>query len=62
MQSYYLQQMRLRVLPDKINYLLYLDTDLNNITAGAWAKDAILGLKHLFKWNKVAVVFRSKRS
>jgi hypothetical protein len=41
---------------DKINYLLYLDTDLGNFTAGAWAKDAILGLKHLFKWNKVAVV------
>jgi hypothetical protein len=41
---------------DKNNYLLYLDTDLSNFSAGVWAKDAILGLKHLFKWNKVAVV------
>ena len=45
---------------DKINYLLYLDTDLSKFTAGAWAKDAILGLQHLFNWNRVAVVSDNK--
>jgi predicted transcriptional regulator len=45
---------------DKINYLLYLDTDISKWTAGAWVKDAILGLRHLFKWHKVAVVTDQK--
>ena len=45
---------------DKVNYLLLLETDISKFQAGAWMKDAILGLKHLFKWNRVAVVTDQK--
>ncbi|WP_419868399.1 SpoIIAA family protein [Chryseobacterium sp. CT-SW4] len=41
---------------DELNYLLYLDTDLNNFTTGAWWQDALLGLKNLTKWNRTAIV------
>lgn len=40
----------------KLNYLLVLDTSINNFTAGAWFKDAIMGIKHLTKWNRAAIV------
>jgi hypothetical protein len=45
---------------DKINYLLLLETDISKFEPGAWMKDALLGLKHLFKWNRVAVVTNQK--
>ena len=45
---------------DKINYLLLLETDISKFEPGAWMKDALLGLKHLFKWNRVAVVTDQK--
>ena len=45
---------------DKINYLLWLDTDISKFEAGAWMKDALMGLKHLFKWNRVAIVTDQK--
>ncbi|HMR20489.1 MAG TPA: STAS/SEC14 domain-containing protein [Sphingobacterium sp.] len=41
---------------DKINYLLVLNTDIGNFTAGAWLQDAWLGLKDLAKWNRAAIV------
>lgn len=41
---------------DELNYLLYLDTDLSNFTAGAWIQDLLLGLKNLTKWNRTAIV------
>ena len=41
---------------EKLNYLLVLNTDLKNFTAGAWLKDAVMGVKHLFKWNRAAIV------
>jgi hypothetical protein len=41
---------------DKLNYLLVLDTPLKNFTIGAWMKDAIMGVKHLTKWNRAAIV------
>lgn len=41
---------------DELNYLLYLDTDLDNFTIGAWLQDVLLGLKNLTKWNRVAIV------
>lgn len=41
---------------DELNYLLYLDTDLNQFTAGAWLQDAFLGLKNITKWNRAAIV------
>lgn len=40
----------------ELNYLLYLDTDLDNFTMGAWLQDALLGLKNLTKWNRAAIV------
>jgi hypothetical protein len=41
---------------NEINFLLVLDTDIGNFTAGAWLQDAMLGLKHLAKWNRAAIV------
>ena len=41
---------------DKLNYMLVLDTPLENFTVGAWFKDAIMGIKHLTKWNRAAIV------
>ena len=41
---------------DKLNYLLVLDTSLKNFTIGAWMKDAMMGIKHLTKWNRAAIV------
>jgi hypothetical protein len=41
---------------DKLNYLLVLDTSVKNITIGAWMQDAMMGIKHLTKWNKAAIV------
>ncbi|MCT2406827.1 STAS/SEC14 domain-containing protein [Chryseobacterium antibioticum] len=40
----------------ELNYLLYLDTDLDKFTMGAWLEDALLGLKNLSKWNRAAIV------
>ena len=41
---------------DTLNYLLVLDTSLKNFTIGAWMKDAMMGIKHLTKWNRAAIV------
>lgn len=41
---------------EKLNYLLVLDTSIKNFTPGAWLKDAVMGVKHLFKWNRAAIV------
>ncbi len=40
----------------KLNYLLVLDTSIKNFSAGAWFQDAIMGIKHLTKWNRAAIV------
>lgn len=40
----------------ELNYLLKLDTDVSNFTAGAWLKDMLLGMKHLTNWNRCAIV------
>ncbi|PWB24156.1 STAS/SEC14 domain-containing protein [Flavobacterium sp. HTF] len=39
-----------------INFLLVLDTELENFTTGAWIQDALLGLKNIAKWNRAAIV------
>lgn len=44
----------------KLNYLLQLDTDLADFTLGAWFKDALMGVKHLLKWNRCAIVTDKK--
>lgn len=45
---------------EQINFLLYLDTDMDNFTIGAWFEDAKLGLKNLSKWKRAAIVTDSK--
>ena len=40
----------------KINFLLWLDTDLGHFTVGAWMDDALVGLKHFTHWHKIAIV------
>ncbi len=41
---------------DRLNYLLVLDTSIKNFTAGAWWQDALLGIIHITKWNRAAIV------
>lgn len=43
----------------KINFMLVLDTNLNNFTIGAIAKDIGVGVKHFTKWHKMAIVSES---
>ncbi|MDB5023309.1 MAG: hypothetical protein JWP78_1064 [Mucilaginibacter sp.] len=43
-----------------INYLLVLETDMKNFSAGSWWEDLKLGLKNFTKWNKIAVVTDQK--
>ena len=40
----------------KINYLLLLNTPLNNYTTVAWIKDALLGFVYFTEWQKIAIV------
>ncbi|AYL96244.1 STAS/SEC14 domain-containing protein [Mucilaginibacter celer] len=40
----------------KINFLLVLETNIKNFSAGAWCGNIRLGLKYFTRWNKVAVV------
>lgn len=44
----------------KLNYVLLLDTDVSEFTAGAWLQDALLGIKNLTKWNRAAIVSDSE--
>ncbi|HJR99292.1 MAG TPA: STAS/SEC14 domain-containing protein [Flavobacterium sp.] len=46
---------------DYINFLLVLDSDLENFTTGAWAQDAMLGLQNMGRWNRGAIVTDSER-
>lgn len=45
---------------DEIRYLLVLETDVKNFTAGAWVQDAKAGLQNFTKWKKIAVVSAEK--
>lgn len=45
---------------NELNYLFFLDTDLDNFTSGAWFQDALLGLKNLANWNRAAIVTDKK--
>lgn len=44
----------------ELNYLLNLKTDAGNFTSGAWLKDMLLGIKHISKWRRCAIVSDSK--
>ena len=46
---------------DELNYLFYLDTKLEEFTAGAWIQDAWLGIKNLTKWNRCAIISDEER-
>lgn len=41
---------------DELNFLFLIETELKEFTMGAWLQDALLGLKHLTKWNRAAIV------
>ena len=41
---------------DELNYLLVLNTALSDFSAGAWMQDALLGLRNISEWNRVAIV------
>jgi hypothetical protein len=44
----------------EINYLLVLETDVENFSAAAWWQDFKIGLKHFNRWKKVAIVTDQK--
>ena len=44
----------------QLNYLLVLENQVQDFTAGAWWKDMIAGLKHFTDWNRIAVVTDQK--
>lgn len=41
---------------NEVNMIMVLDTEVKNMSIGAWMDDALLGLKNLTKWNKIALV------
>lgn len=44
----------------KLNYMLVLDTPISEFTYGAWMYDAWMGVKHLLKWHRAAIVSDSE--
>jgi hypothetical protein len=44
----------------ELNYLMVIDTDLKNFSIGAWWEDALMGLKHITKWRRAAIVSGSE--
>jgi hypothetical protein len=44
----------------KLNYLLFLNNSPADFTLGAWMQDALLGINHITKWNRAAIVSDSE--
>ena len=44
----------------KLHFLMVLDTDVKNFTLGAWLDDAKVGIKHITKWHRMAIVTDQK--
>ena len=44
----------------RLNYLLFIDNELSEFSAGAWLQDALLGIKNLTNWNRAAIVSDSE--
>lgn len=44
----------------KLNYLLVLENSPSDFTLGAWLQDAMLGIKHITKWNRAAIISDSE--
>lgn len=40
----------------KVNYMLVINTRLDNYTVQAWIKDALLGFVYFTEWKKIAIV------
>jgi len=40
----------------KLNYLLFLDNSPKDFTIGAWFQDALLGINHITRWNRAAII------
>src|SRR5580698_3037921 len=40
----------------RINFLLVLETDIKNFASGMWCGNVLMGLKHFFKWKRVAIL------
>lgn len=47
---------------DEIIFLLLIDTEIENFTSAAWMQDALIGLKNLGKWKRLALVTDSKKA
>lgn len=45
---------------DELNYLLHLNTGIEDFTFKAWLEDLLLGIKNLTKWNRCAIVTDNK--
>lgn len=41
---------------DELNYLFFIDTDLDSFTSGAWFQEVLLGLNNITKWNRAAII------
>jgi hypothetical protein len=40
----------------RINFLLVLETDIKNFASGMWCGNVRMGLKHFFRWKKIAIL------
>jgi hypothetical protein len=45
----------------RINFILVLETAIANFASGMWCGNVGIGLKHFFRWNKVAIVSAQPR-
>lgn len=45
---------------DKINFIMVLETDIQNFTVAAWMHDAYMSLKNYNNWKRVATVSDQK--
>lgn len=44
----------------KLNYLMVIDTALQNFTAGAWLQEVLTGVKNFTNWNRTAILSDSE--
>lgn len=44
----------------RLNYLLFLDNSPADFTLGAWMQDALLGINHITRWNRAAIISDSE--
>ena len=44
----------------QLNYLLVLDNYPADFTLGAWIQDALLGINHITRWNRAAIISDSE--